>query len=38
LIVNVDKRLQTNAAKELWSQLETTHSNIWWQGLKKLPK
>ena len=37
-ITNVGKRLQTNAAKELWNQLGTTHSNMWWQGLKKIPK
>ncbi|GAB4219835.1 MAG: hypothetical protein Fur009_7750 [Candidatus Microgenomates bacterium] len=37
-INNVEKRLQTKSAKDLFTQLKKSSSNDWWQGLKKIPK
>jgi len=37
-INNVSKRLQTKSAKRLLAGLKDSHSNDWWQGLKKLEK
>lgn len=34
-INNVGKALKTKSAKKLWQELQKTHSNEWWQGLKK---
>ena len=37
-IKNVSNALRTESAKSLLKALQETHSNDWWQGLKKLGK
>lgn len=33
---NISKALRTKSAKNLLEVVKKTHSNVWWQGLKKL--